>query len=222
MYYAHEAEERKPSVHPMNTELPPQSTDVGHGIKAFDYMDARRLSAPLAINNGWYVSAQAGDTNPRIVIPCVTHKVGHAYWQARDVSGKAFLRYTSPKGPRHEALVKVAPMHSARGIVVVEGPMDALSAAQAGYLSYAIMGMQPNRSTLMHLCLLIEDNSKLPVLVVLDRDSKANGAKICLFIASQGYRCAFTTLPGPEKDLAECLPIKRKKFLSQSFQSLFK
>lgn len=220
--YWHESEERKPNAHPMCTEFPAQSVDGVHCVKALCYLNERNLDKDLAVKNGWYVSSDAQDTYPRIVIPAVTHKAGHVYWQARDVSGKAFIRYQSPKGPRHEALIKVSPSQAPRGIVVVEGPMDALAAAGEGYLSYALMGMQPNQSTLLHLALLIEDTKELNILVVLDRDSAEHALRIALFLSTQGYYAKVKHLPGPEKDLAACLPKKRKQFLKSNFQNLFR
>lgn len=220
--YWHEQEERKPNDQPMCTEFPRQSVDIDYGIKAHNYLESRKLNKRVARSNGWYVSNECGDSYPRIVIPAITHRVGHVYWQARDVTGKAFIRYQSPKGPRHEALVKVSPSNSPCGIVIVEGPMDALASAGAGYIGYSLMGMQPSKPTLYHLALLIEDNKDLNILVVLDRDSAQHAVRISTFLCSQGYQAKLQVLPGPEKDLAECLPSKRKKFLSQSFQSLFK
>jgi hypothetical protein len=202
----------------MCTELP--MWDAAPGNKMFAYLRERHLDISLAASNGWYLSTQAGDQYPRIVIPAVTHKTEHVYWQARDITGNAFIRYQSPKGPRHEALIKVRPTDKPLGIVVVEGPMDALAAAGAGYLGYALMGMQPNKATLMHLALLIEDNNELHTLVLLDRDSGPHAIRISTFLSSQGYYATAGQLPGPEKDLAACLPEKREKFLSKSFRHL--
>lgn len=221
MYYWHEEQERKPNVKPMCTELPSRCVDTTIGMRACDYMAERKLSRTVALANGWYVSNEAGDKFPRIVIPAITHKVGHVYWQARDITGRAYIRYQSPEGPRHEALIRVMPCRKRpKGIVVVEGPMDALAAAGCGYIGYALMGMQPNSATMMHLALLIEDNPDLNVLVLLDRGEVANGVKVSLFLSSQGYSAKVAELPA--KDLAACEPVTRQKFLSQSFLSLFK
>jgi hypothetical protein len=215
--YEHEARERKVNTHPMCTELPVQSV-FQHNMN--EYIKGRNLSWKLARSNGWYESDKARDAYRRVVIPAVTHKAGHVYWQARDIFGKAFIRYQSPKGPRHEALVKVVPSSTQLGIVVVEGPMDALAAAGEGYLGIALMGMTPSTATMMHLCLLLEESPAKRTLVALDRDSAENATRICTFVSSQGYSCRMASLP--EKDLAACLPEVRRKFLKQSFQSLFR
>lgn len=220
MYYQHEQTEHRPNAHPMCTTLPSWCPGAAECFE--EYLQARNLDAGLAQDNGWYVSKDAGDHFPRIVIPAVTHKAGHVYWQARDITGKAFLRYQSPKGPRHEALVKVIPDADPRdylGNVIVEGPMDALAAAMEGYVGYALMGMKPSNATLMHLALLIEDSNDLVTVVCLDRGEIANAIKVSMFLSSQGYQAAVAELP--EKDLAQCLPSVRRKFLSQSFRNLF-
>jgi hypothetical protein len=215
--YSHEAKERKPNTHPMCTELPACSIDY---TRMKQYLQDRHLNYELALANGWFPSNEASDAFPRVVIPATTHKAGHVYWQARDTTGKAYLRYQTPKGPRHEALIKVYPEVPPRGIVIVEGPLDALAVAGAGCIGYALMGMQPSIGTLHHLALLVEDNNDLDVMVVLDRDSAQHAIKIATFLSSQGYFTQIQSLPGPEKDLAECLPAKRKNFLKTHFLKL--
>lgn len=203
----------------MCIELPTRCVDENSEFDMMAYLDARHLDAHLAQENGWYLSNDAQDSYRRIVIPAITHKAGHVYWQARDITGKAFVRYQSPKGPRYEALIRVYPFDKPDGIVVVEGPMDALAAAGAGYIGIALMGMTPSNATLYHLFLLLEDVPVLNTLVVLDRDSAENGIRICLAISAQGYSCRMATLP--EKDLAKCLPEVRRRFLKQNFRNLF-
>lgn len=214
--YAHEMAERKANPYPMCTELPTQHICQSEMKR---YLEARQLDYRLAHSNGWYESFTAGDEYRRVVIPAVTHKAGHVYWQARDIFGKAYIRYQCPKGPRHEALIVVHPDGECFGSVIAEGPMDALAAAGEGYYGIALMGMVPSQATLYHLALLLEE--EMDTLVVLDRDSANAGIKIVLWLASQQFNARMVTLPGPEKDLAECLPAKRKQFLSQSFRSLF-
>lgn len=213
--YWHESEERKPNKHPMCTEFPVQHT-VQHNME--QYLIDRKLDPGVARANGWYESNACGDKCNRVVIPAVTHKAGHVYWQARDIFGHSHIRYQSPKGPRHEALVQVTPESSKLGVVVVEGPFCALGAAQAGYMGYALMGMKPSASTLMHLCLLLEDHKDLPVLVMLDRDSAEAAVHVATFVSSQGYRCKIGHFT-KSKDLAELLPNERAKLLRTYFRT---
>ena len=223
MYYTHEQQESKKNTHPMCTALPPMTVDRDAGLLCNEYLLKRNLDPVLAQDNGWFPSREAGDSFLRIVIPCVTHKTAHVYWQARNVTGKAYLRYQSPKGPRHEALCVIHPEQETLGNVVVEGPLDALAAAGAGYTGYSLMGMKPSQATLTHLALLLttsEGHEALHTLICLDRGEVANGIKVATFLASQSLPAAVAELP--EKDLAECLPKVREKFLHQSFKHLFK
>jgi hypothetical protein len=199
------------------------AVDQDAGFLCNEYLLKRELDPELAQENGWFPSRNAGDSFLRIVIPCITHKTGHIYFQARDVTNKAYLRYQSPKGSRHEALCVIHPKQETRGNVVVEGPLDALAAAGAGYTGYSLMGMKPSQATLMHLALLLTETcgkEACPILICLDRGEVANSIKVAAFLASQSLTTAVAELP--EKDLAACLPKVREKFLHQSFKRLFK
>lgn len=221
-YYQHEEFAHKQNAYPMCTELPSFNPSETASNCCHEYLEDRKLDADLAKANGWFPSTTAGDAFLRIVIPAITHKQSHVYWQARDVTGKAYLRYQSPKGPRHEALVRVLPedANKSLGNIVVEGPMDALAAAMCGYVGYALMGMKPSQATIMHLALLIEDTPTSKTLVCLDRGEMANAIKVVMFLSSQGYESAVAELP--EKDLAQCKPLARRKFLDRSFSCLFR
>lgn len=213
--YHHEATERRLNTKPMNTQWP--SYDVGEDMTHdIPYLASRKLSTQVARHNSWYVSREAGDSYPRLVIPAVTHVTGHAYWQARDMTGKAYIRYQCPEGPRHAALIVVSPIGCSFGNVVVEGPMDALAAAGEHYTGFALMGTQPNKETLYHLALLLGADR---TVVLLDRDAKHYGVPITCFLASNGHMTKLACLEGPEKDLAECLPVKRKAVLRKFFHS---
>ena len=214
MIYQHELEERKPNLQAMCTSLPPVDPDY-EAMR--DYLQQRKLSYDLAVMNGWYQSYQAGDHYLRMVIPAVTHVPGHIFWQARDMTGNAHRRYQSPTGPRHEALVTVTPEDEPKGVVIVEGPTDALAAAGEGYLGIALMGMLPSSKTVAHLVKLIPN--KVKVLVLLDRDSEASGPRLSWKLATHGIRSHVAFLPGPEKDIAACPPIKRAKFLKTVFSN---
>ena len=221
MYYQHEVHERKPNTHPMCTELPPYEHDLDDNMR--EYLKERNLDSDLAKANGWFFSCKAGDVFPRIVIPAVTWKPGHVYYQARDITGKAFIRYQSPKGPRHEAIIKVVPIdideHRPIGIVVVEGPCCSLAAAQAGYLGVALMGKMPSQATLAHLALLIQDNAELPVLVLLDRDCTNEAVRIVTFLASQGFNVKMGQFT-QSKDLAELGQHERTTLLRKYFSQV--
>jgi hypothetical protein len=218
MWYSHEAQERKPNNHPMNTTLPGRTVDRAWAKLAAQYLEERQLDVGLAIDNGWYVSNEAGDSDHRIVIPATTHKTAHVYWQARAIRSNAYIRYQSPKGPRHEALIVVRPYNvpDNQGIVVVEGAMCALSAAMEGYTGYALMGKIPSQATLRHLALLIEDQKDYPVVVLLDRDSANASVKVATFLSSQGYKTRVGQFT-ESKDLAELMPAKRRKLLEGCF-----
>ena len=194
------------------------AVDRDAGLLCNEYLLKRNLDPVLAQDNGWFPSREAGDSFLRIVIPAQTWKQGHVYFQARDVTGKAFLRYTSPRGPRHEALIKVMPNIEPKGIVILEGPCCSLAAAQAGYLGYAVMGKIPSKATLAHLALLIEDNKDLKTLVLLDRDSPESAVPIVSFLASQGYPAKMGQFT-KSKDLAELQPSERKRLLDGYFKS---
>ena len=218
--YAHEDAERRPSAYPMNTQFPALAVCVCDPecgcilAPVTRYFEQRGVSWELAQQNGWYPT-DAVDCYRRVVIPAVTHKAGHKYWQARDVTGKANIRYQSPRGPRHEALVRMTPLCTPKGIVIVEGPFDALAAAGEGYYGIALMGMLPSQATLYHLALLVEE---LPVVVALDRDSTNEALRITTWLASQKLNVRTARLPGPEKDLAACLPQRRRALLKAWFE----
>lgn len=214
--YWHEQQERKPNTKPMNTSWPSMSTNTC----VEEYLKSRNLNARLAVENGWYASYDAGDSYPRVVIPAVTHVTGHVYWQARDISGKATLRYQSPLGPRHEAFIAVEPKGKPKGVVIVEGPCDALAAAGAGYLGLAMMGMVPSLTTIAHvsLFLAIKEYDTLPVLVIMDRGEAAHSTRIATRLASDGITAKVAELPA--KDLAACHPKTRQQFLKRELSNL--
>jgi hypothetical protein len=217
--YTHEQQERKIQTKPMNTSLPVRAVNPADYRFAEAYLTSRNLDADIAQENGWYPSWEAGDNFPRIVIPAVTHVAGHVYWQARDMTGKAKIRYQSPSGPRHEALIEVRSCwKEPKGQVVVEGPMDALAAAGAGYTGFALMGMMPSLATLMHLGLLL--NLDEPVLVLLDRDAGHESVRITTLLAANGFRARRVLMPGSLKDLAACDAKGREHLLDRLSHNL--
>lgn len=199
MEYPHE---RTKSTGPLNTIWPEMSTNGRDIDDCKNYLVDRGLSAEVAEESGWYPSHNAGDYFLRIVIPAITMKLGHVYWQARAVSPKAIIRYQTPKGPRHGALIYIAAekVEPSQDVVVVEGPMDALAVAECGYDAVALMGMQPGDEAVQHLIKLVDQRY---TLIVLDNEPVAQGAavKLAAQLASAGSQTHVDRLK-TEKDLA--------------------
>ena len=118
---------------PANTTWPLMSTSGVDLDASRAYLKERGLSWDLAEENGWYPSRNAMDSFLRIVIPALTTVKDHIYWQARAVSKNVHIRYQTPRGPRHGALVRVRALpddeHTCE-VVIVEGPLDALAVAE--------------------------------------------------------------------------------------------
>lgn len=188
------------------------------------YLKGRALSYTLAEANGWYPSRATGDFVLRLVIPAKTFAPGHVYWQARAIHAAA-LRYTSPRGPRQNALIYVAadPLGSgqlvaplSQAVLIVEGPMDALAAAECGYDSISLMGITPPLSTLDRVTELV---AQRPSVVMLDSEPEATAQSIFIssFLNAYGFRSRNVTLANV-KDLAAIKNVnQRKKFLADSF-----
>jgi len=226
--YAHEVCRERDINRPDNTVWPLMSTN---GVDLDDckrYLKDRGLSWELAEENGWYPSRDAGDRFLRIVIPALSTKAGHVYWQARAVSSNVHLRYQSPKGPRHGALVLVqanliSNSHSIynRGsnkVVIVEGPMDALAVAHCRYDAVALMGIDPGQSALVHLAKLVD---KRPALIVLDNEpaAQSSASLIAMGLASYGSKSHVANLYGC-KDLAAMRSNNRQQWLDARMEEL--
>ena len=186
----------------------------GAWIDAAEYLMARNLPELLACENGWYVSQEAGDNYQRIVIPATSSAPENHYWQARDITGHASIRYQSPAGvKRGDAVVVVWPENGrVHGAAIVEGPMDALAAAGARFLGIAMMGTHPAHESLLLTSKLI--GGILPVTVLADKDAMAamvNNVLMPLLEISKGIiRLAS---PDPYKDLAEAPPSERRRLI---------
>mgnify|MGYP003402312335 FL=1 len=198
MNYAHDRVELKRQYRKteLNTRWPVGSTDKPDLDDMRDYLYERGLSHELARGNGWYPSWDAGDDYLRIVIPALSSEVGHAYWQARAINPRAFIRYQSPKGPRHDALVRITPENRTyrpdqrqyhRVAVITEGPMDALAAAQCGVFGYGLMGATPSTIVLDRLVSFLKNEYEY-IFVMPDRDAVKEGIDIL-------YRLAVEMMP---------------------------
>ena len=203
-----EAEE-PPRIKPLCRALP-TAEGSEWGWRWFrDYLHSRSLNADIARGFGWYPSCQAGDTEARIVIPGTSEDPANQYWQARSVRQDAKPRYQSPHGVRRgDAYVELClPMFETW--VIVEGPMDALAAAQAGYGGLALLGATPPPEVLGALVHRIQRDPK-PVLLVADTDRLV--CPLLLAFLGRGIH-ANLRLPYPYKDLAEAPPLWRRRIL---------
>jgi hypothetical protein len=136
------------------------------------YLAERGLSYSLARANGWYPAA-CNDV-PRIIIPCV-NSAGFNYWQARAMDDHP-IRYMSPTIPRKDSIVFLWPkesLSSAKNIVVItEGPMDALAAAEF-FPAIAIMGAVPSDAVLTHIARKVHQFGFKNWIIVPDKDNLA-------------------------------------------------
>lgn len=199
MDYKHE----RPSVErslPKRAHVPMPKQTPELWPKFDEYLLSRGLNPDVARTNRWYPSVHAGDTNPRIVIPA-TNSNGSVYWQARAMVS-VDRRYQSPPVWRGDSIIVAWPVGDLGlddPVVVVEGPMDALAAASAGYVGIALMGKAPGEAVLNHVAGYLH---KRPVLVVADSDAVADASRIAAALAARGRRCRIMEIR-PNKDLAE-------------------
>ena len=171
-----------------------------------EYLAGRELDSELAEANDWY-PARYQNAN-RVVIPC-SNSQGVPYFQARDMDGKAELRYTSPPASRDDSLALVWPQVKVKGTVVVEGPMDALAAAVFGWLGIGVMGNQPSEAIINHLATICRTFQ--PVYVIPDLDALFLGPAVFCPLVQRGISGAI--LIPQRKDLCEMPLAERKKFL---------
>lgn len=203
--YLHEAREKKVRYVGPRPGFPEPCADYWNRMEI--YLTERHLSFLAARGNGWYPAYYK--SAPRIVIPC-SNTAGVPYFQARDMGGKAQLRYASPPAPRDDSIVLVWPhVMKASGTVIVEGPMDALAAAGLGFLGIAVMGNQPTYEVIEHLAGFAR--SFQPVIVLPDADALEFGANVLCPLAMRGIS-GMIRAPH-KKDLAEMRPEERKEFL---------
>lgn len=176
------------------------------------YLRGRGLSSMLAYTNGWYPSRNAGDREPRVVIPATSADPRNLFWQARSMNGTE-PRYQSPYAMRGDALVIVWPKRpstTSSAYCIVEGPCDALAAAETGFVGVALLGGHPSDEVLAHAGRLTH---RSPRLLVSDNDSPALMATITAFFPG-----AKLLLPSPWKDLASVPLVERRKLLCGSYE----
>jgi hypothetical protein len=92
--------------------------------------------------------------------------------------------------------------------VVVEGPMDALAAADLGFLAIALMGVVPALEVLDLTSRLLRGTV---CLVVPDSHATKPMAQNMIELTSRGLKCHLIT--HPFKDLADAAPSGRRRIL---------
>jgi len=193
------------------TRLPQVSYEPALWSQMVRYLVSRQLDRLVATDNGWYPSTEAGDLVPRIVIPATSAEPHNRFWQARAMVEHP-RRYESPHGvARGSAVGLVWPRHKVIPIaVVVEGPMCALAAAQAGCLGIALFGATPSREVLDFAAGIIQ---RRPVVFVLDADSPGAMTKVQREMVLRGVAGQLVSPAAGHKDLAEMAPEERRKLL---------
>lgn len=168
MIYDHERRERREPSEIKHVAMPP--LDPKGRALMYSYLTERELDYELAVSNGWYPTLSKG---PRVVIPCV-NSAKFNYWQARAMLDHP-LRYDSPAIPRKDSIVLLWPKGLGRissSVVITEGPMDALAAAE-WHPSIALMGGAPSSEVMEFI---EQKTSKLALdnwVVVPDNDNLA-------------------------------------------------
>lgn len=180
------------------------------------YLEGRGISFATARYNGCYPIWYRG---LRMYIPAVTRIDGHHYWQARSMDGHQ-LRYDSPFGSRRDALV-VAKRIAGRewglvNVVIVEGPLDALAVAETpgrpALIGVALMGVKPPEEALVHLSHLLHTWQPQATLLIADRDSVGEMAKIQGWLSMRGYPSELR-IPQGFKDVCEGTQEQREELL---------
>lgn len=203
--YWHERDEHEPRRRPRAVSATPPAVAPLEWDTFTRYLTSRGLSADLAVQNRWYPSTSAGDRATRIVIPATT-TTGVGFWQARAVDPTEPKRYQSPPVPRGDAVVLVYPVAVPIGVVVCEGPMCALAAAECGYLGVALMGNTPTLPVIEHVAGIA---GPLPMVVVADTDALGPASVVAAQLAARGRRTR-VVCPRGAKDLAELSLDERK------------
>lgn len=212
MIYLHERQEKtKKWMGPRpGFPKPDLSSNMRHMM--MEYFVARQLPYWLAKDNGWYPAYYKDAA--RIIIPC-SNSTGVSYFQARDMTGKAKLRYASPPTSRQDSIVIVWPVVGimVKGTVIVEGPMDALAAAEFNYIGIALMGNDPPDIVIERIVATVKDKFE-PVIVIPDLDHLEMGAAVVGALTMERIKCEvrlFATSGG--KDLADMTPHQRQEVL---------
>lgn len=215
MNYTHEFKEKREDAKPLRPVVMPPEAEVLWSIQD-QYLSSRGLDINVAVANQWYPT-QDRDGFARVVIPATSIENTWPYYQARlmhtDKGCPNYVpRYQSPAAPRGDALIVVHPEGSPVGVVIVEGPMDALAAAGENYIGVALMGNKPSEKVFEHLVTLLS-TFQLSTTILPDRDAFSEGAVLTSKLWTRGIRCQLKAIHGA-KDLAELSPSQRSSLLA--------
>jgi len=150
---------------------------------------------------------QSGDHIGRIVIPFF-HSGEIVYWTARAYN-------TEARGPKYLAAPGMKPLYapviraSNPGVVIVEGPFDAMKVAMAHYEPVALCGKRLPEYLVPHLRRRVAGR---PVTVVLDRDAIGDAIRIANCI---GEFADCTIKLCPSKDPGDMTPDEIRKLLER-------
>lgn len=197
MNYKHERKYQRVGP-PIDAKMPLASLTTCD-LQAVDkYIAGRGINPKIAQYNGWYPSRSAGDRELRVVIPA-TNTVNYPYWQARAIDASVHKRYMSPSYSSGNSIVIVWPVTGVRfrRAVVVEGPFDALAAAECGVPGLSLMGKQPTSDVYDHIILAFP---RYELTVIPDSDALQSAGTIVGELARRGAYVLFK-VPGG-KDLA--------------------
>lgn len=208
MNYTHEFKEKREDAKPVRPVVMPEYEEGLESLQD-EYLSKRNLDAEVAYLNDWYPTDDNG--TPRLVIPASTLTNTWPYYQSRTMVEHP-VRYKSPAAPRGDALIVVHPEGSPVGVVIIEGPMDALAAAGEGFIGIALMGNKPSEKVFEHLVTLLS-TFQLSTTILPDRDAFSEGATLTAKLWSRGIRCQLKAIHGA-KDLAELRPRQRSSLLA--------
>ncbi len=113
------------------------------------YLAKRGLDYCVAKNNGWYPCLFTdfyGSYFSAICIPCYSPSETRFFQVRYMAHPDKKTRYDGPAGNRYDNVCFMVPTKPAkkRVFLIVEGPMDALAAAGAGFYGIAMLGSTPD------------------------------------------------------------------------------
>lgn len=210
MIYEQERQEKKENRDIIHLPMPVACW--GYEEEMYHYLDSRGLSPDVAKRNGWYGTVSRGK---RIVIPCI-NSAGFNYWQARAIDNNP-LRYDSPAIPRKDSVVFLWPSlwvprfgPDYGTVVICEGPMDALAAAEK-YPAIAIMGGCPSDEVVEFIAKKITEFGISKVCVIPDKDN----LELISYFSSLISIVSLGLLIPTHKDLADMPRWERRGLLNQ-------